>query len=192
MDLHVKLTSKHQYLHAKSCNPKHGRTAIPYSQGLRVKLICSRGRTSHWEQINWKTISQRQHTPSNCLTWKLIEQLVHQIIAVSRACSDQRNLEGVPLVVTYHLNLPRLKRTIRCYRHILQDSDRLRQAIHLSPSLLIVDQETYAIYWYMPIFLPKQEIPLATFAAKLKGAWPAPYCLPLIHSPAALLVNVLN
>ena len=41
MDLHVKPTSKHQYLHTKSCRPKHCKTAIPNSQALRIKRICS-------------------------------------------------------------------------------------------------------------------------------------------------------
>ena len=41
-DLHVKPTSKHhQYLHTKSCHPKHCKTAIPCSQPLRIKRICS-------------------------------------------------------------------------------------------------------------------------------------------------------
>ena len=31
-DLHVKPTSKHQYLHTKSCHPKHCKTAIPLGQ----------------------------------------------------------------------------------------------------------------------------------------------------------------
>ena len=39
-DLHVKPTGRHQYLHTKSCHPKHCKTAIPYSQALRIKRIC--------------------------------------------------------------------------------------------------------------------------------------------------------
>ena len=40
-DFHVKPTSKHQYLHTKRCHPRHFNTAIPYSQALRIKRICS-------------------------------------------------------------------------------------------------------------------------------------------------------
>ena len=36
-DLHVVPTSKHQYLHTNSCHPKPCKTAIPYSQSLRIK-----------------------------------------------------------------------------------------------------------------------------------------------------------
>ena len=39
-DLHVKLASKHQYLHIKSCHPKHCKNIIPYSQALRINRIC--------------------------------------------------------------------------------------------------------------------------------------------------------
>ena len=53
----------------------------------------------------------------------------------SSSRSNRRNSDRVPLVVTYHPNLPMLERTIRCYHHILQDSERLRQAI---PSLPII------------------------------------------------------
>ena len=49
--------------------------------------------------------------------------------------SNNRNSNRVPLVVTYHPNLPKLQRTIRRYHHILQDSERLREAI---PSLPII------------------------------------------------------
>ena len=49
--------------------------------------------------------------------------------------SDRRNLDHVPLIVTYHPNLPRLECTIRHYHHILQDSDRLKHSI---PSFLII------------------------------------------------------
>ena len=40
-DLHVKPTDTHQYLHNKSCHPRHCKTAIPYGQALRLRRICS-------------------------------------------------------------------------------------------------------------------------------------------------------
>ena len=40
-DLHVKPTDRHQYLRMDSCHPKHCKTAIPYSQALRLLRICS-------------------------------------------------------------------------------------------------------------------------------------------------------
>ena len=49
--------------------------------------------------------------------------------------SDGQNSNRVPLVVTYYPNLPKLKQIIRRYHHILQESERLREAI---PSLPVI------------------------------------------------------
>ena len=46
IDLCVKPTSKHQYLHTKSYHPKHCKTTIHYSQALIIKRICS-----EWENL---------------------------------------------------------------------------------------------------------------------------------------------
>ena len=53
----------------------------------------------------------------------------------SLLCSNQPNQNHMPLVVMYHPTLPMLKRTIRRYHHILQDSERLREAIPSLPTI---------------------------------------------------------
>ena len=40
-DLYVKETDSHQFLHFDSCHPYHTKKAIPYSQALRMRRICS-------------------------------------------------------------------------------------------------------------------------------------------------------
>ena len=40
-DLHVKPMDTHQFLRMNSCHPQHCKTAIPYSQALRLGRICS-------------------------------------------------------------------------------------------------------------------------------------------------------
>ena len=40
-DLYCKPTDTHQYLNGKSCHPSHIKKAIPYSQALRLRRICS-------------------------------------------------------------------------------------------------------------------------------------------------------
>ena len=40
-DLYIKSTDRHQYLHFTSSHPNHTKRSIVYSQGLRVKRICS-------------------------------------------------------------------------------------------------------------------------------------------------------
>ena len=40
-DLFCKPTDTHQFLHKKSCHPWHTKKAIPYSQALKYRRICS-------------------------------------------------------------------------------------------------------------------------------------------------------
>ena len=40
MDLYVKPTDTHQYLHSSSCNPFHCKKEIHYRQTLRLNRIC--------------------------------------------------------------------------------------------------------------------------------------------------------
>ena len=40
-DLYTKPTNTHQYLDTRSCHPHHCKTAIPYSQALCLRRICS-------------------------------------------------------------------------------------------------------------------------------------------------------
>ena len=40
-DLYIKSTDRHQYLHFTSSYPNHTKRSVVYSQGLRVKRICS-------------------------------------------------------------------------------------------------------------------------------------------------------
>ena len=39
--MYSKPTNTHQYLDSKSCHPRHVKKAIPYSQALRLRRICS-------------------------------------------------------------------------------------------------------------------------------------------------------
>ena len=40
-DLYTKPTDCHQYLRNTSCHPQHNKSAIPFSQALRYRRICS-------------------------------------------------------------------------------------------------------------------------------------------------------
>ena len=108
-----------QYLHTKSCHPKHSKTAIPYSQGLKIKEFARNGKTSRSEHLLDSKTNQAINTSDTS----------------SHLRSNQQSLHRVPIVVMYHPYLPMLEQTIRHYHHILQDSEWLREAI---PSLPII------------------------------------------------------
>ena len=131
-DLHVKLTSKHQHLHTKSCHPKYCKTVVQYSQALRIKTICS-----EWENLLLRTDQLRHHLSKRGYSDQSLDSEINQAINTSYGSSSSRsnrlNSNRVPLVVTYHPNLPKFERTIRRYHHILQDLDWLWKAFPFLP-----------------------------------------------------------
>ena len=46
-DFFCKPTDTHKYLHSKSCHPWHTKEAIPFSQALRIRRICSDDSSFH-------------------------------------------------------------------------------------------------------------------------------------------------
>ena len=134
MALHVKPTKMHQYLHTKNCHPKHCNTAILCSQALRIIRICSKR-----ENLSLQINQLKHHLSKRGYSRQLLDFETNQAINTpevsSPLCSNKQSLDCVTLVVTYHPHLPILERTIRCYHHILQDSEQLNKAI---PSLPII------------------------------------------------------
>ena len=100
-DLYCNPTDYHQYLHYNSCYLEHMKKLSVYSQGLRIKTLCSEGThliTNHLKDL--KSWFCGGGYPENMVT---------QLARVK-----QRNSEiGAPLVVTYHPHLNFLNKTIR-------------------------------------------------------------------------------
>ena len=85
-DLHVKLTSKHQYPHTKSSHPKHCKTAIPYSQAFRTKRIC-------WERENLllRTNQLKHHLSKREYSNQLLDSEINRAINTSYGSSSSRS-----------------------------------------------------------------------------------------------------
>ena len=134
-DLYTKPTDKHQYLHTKSCHPRHCKTAIPFSQALRLRRICS-------EQDNLVTRARelKQHLMKRGYPEQTLDAEIDRAINVSRDHSlsrgDRRGTDQrIPLVVTYHPSMNFLSRTTRRHQITLRSSERLN-AIFNSPPMI--------------------------------------------------------
>ena len=109
IDLYVKHTDTHQYLHSHSCYPSHCKWGIPYSQAVRIRRICS-------EQEDY--LRRTQELKGYLTNWGYNEDEVQSQIDRTTGldreallCSKRMKtpLEWVPLIVTYHPGLPPLK-----------------------------------------------------------------------------------
>ena len=93
-DLHVKLTSRHQYLHTKSCHPKHCKTSV-------IKRNCSER-----ENLVLRTRQLKHHLSKTGYSDQLLDSEINQAFNTSHCSSSSRsnwwNSNRVPLVVMYH------------------------------------------------------------------------------------------
>ena len=104
-DLFCEPTDTHQFLHKKSCHPWHTKKAIPYSQALRYRRICSENRQFDKrldELAGW--LKDRGYEES------LIDTQISKVRKLDRTTlldnTGSRPTQGrghrVPLVATYH------------------------------------------------------------------------------------------
>ena len=136
-DLYTKSTDTHQYLSATSCHPSHCKSSIPYSQALRIRRICSSNTDfkRHTDQLHSHLI-HRGYDPS--FTRKQINR-AYSTNRRDALTPKPRNESStrVPLVTTFHPNLPNLPSIITKYTPLL----------HVSPHLKLVFPE-YPIVAY--------------------------------------------
>ena len=116
----------------KSCHPKHCKTAIPYSQALRIKRICSERKNLLLRRNQLKHHLSKRGCSDQLLDSE-INQAINTFYGSSSLLSNRRNSNHVPLVVRHHPNLLKLKRTIRRYHHNVQDSNWLQKAFPFLP-----------------------------------------------------------
>ena len=133
VDLYTKPTDTHQYLSASSCHPRHCKSAIPYSQALRIRRICS-------SEENF--VRHANELQSHLIHRGYNRSFVHQqIVRAGAICridalaprSKRTKSNRVPLVTTFHPNLPNLRRITKSFFPLLHTSSRLKQAIPETP-----------------------------------------------------------
>ena len=83
MDLHIKLTTTPIVAIVNTVRLPYHIVKPPES-----KEFARNGRNSQREQISLNTMSQKEATAINCLTQKLIEQLIHFMVAVVHKATD--------------------------------------------------------------------------------------------------------
>ena len=104
--LHHKSTDTHQYLAVKSCHPRHCKAAIPYSQALRIRRICS---SDH----DFRKNTNELHRHLVC-RGSFIQQQIDRASMINRKDALAPRVQStnsypsrVPLGIRFHLNLPK-------------------------------------------------------------------------------------
>ena len=134
-DLFVKETDSHQFLHFDSCHPYHTKKAIPYSQALRMRRICSDNEAFERRVTDLKHwLTSRGHKIS------LIDSQIDKARGLDRdnllleASERFTDRNRVYLVLTYHPALSkRIYDIIRENQNILQVNEEHRRVFSCLP-----------------------------------------------------------
>ena len=152
--LYRKPTDKLSLLNFSSFHPTHTRESIPYSQALRYHRICDDAddRDQHLGELR-KALVHQGYNPH--LVSQQFRRAVRQdrnfLLHNKRDHSTKSN--RVPLVVTYHPHLNRLRNIIRELQHIF-DSDPHLSRIFPEPPILSFRQPANLRSILVPSRLP--------------------------------------
>ena len=135
-DLFCKPSDTHQYLHRKSCHPWHTKGAIPFSQALRIRRICSDDTSfQSWlgELSGW--FQKRGYEES------FVQQQIGRVRRLDREAlirdgDKQRNQERkdrVSLVTTYHPGLSSMVKVVQKLNPMLKSTEEHRKVFPESP-----------------------------------------------------------
>ena len=111
-ELYCKPTDCHQYLHYKSCHPAHMKRSSVFSQGLRIKRICSKNDDcqKHLKQLG-KWFRDREYPKA------LVDSQIERISKLTREEAlgkGERESSGeVPFVIDYHPSFNQLGGILR-------------------------------------------------------------------------------
>ena len=131
-DLYTKPTDTHQYLHQSSCHPSHCKNSIAYSQALRIHRVRSRHTDylHHAEELKGHLVKrgydgESVQTRINKATREDRDSLLIPCRKV--------NQQTVPLVISFHPDLPNLTRVLHDHQCLIHTSPRLKETIPNPP-----------------------------------------------------------
>ena len=140
-DLYTKPTDTHQYLSPSSCHPKHCTTTIPYSQGLRLRRICSR-REDFEKRLN----KLRDHLLACDYEANSIDRQIQRAALMPRTQAlqprpQQQQPRCVSLVATYHPRLTTLTKNKKTPPHTTCFQEAKTSHLQPTPGNLQVPKE---------------------------------------------------
>ena len=154
--IHYKETDSHSFLNYKSSHPDKTKNAIPYSQLLRLRRLCS-------SDFDFKNKAKEMCTffNNNGYPPHVINSALQRITNISRpdalkVKNKSRNNERIPLTLTYHpLSLP-VKKIIYDNFKILQD-DQDTKNIFTAPPFMAFRRDTNLRELLVKSRLPKED-----------------------------------
>ena len=135
-DLFCKPTDTHQYLHKKSCHPWHTKKAIPYSQALRLRRICSDDRQLRDRLRDLAGWLKARGYEESLITEQIDKARKQDRVTLLDKANGKQDHNGngrVPLVTTYHPALNNLGKVAGRLHSMLTISEEHRKVFPQPP-----------------------------------------------------------
>ena len=131
-DLYTKPTDKHQFLSYTSCHPRGCKQGIPYAQALRLRRICSTNAA-----FEKRASELSKFLVARGYQKRFVREQIRKARSKTReealTPASQKTTTRVPMVVTYHPNLPNIGYMLRELQPLLHCSDKCKKAVKEVP-----------------------------------------------------------
>ena len=130
-DLYCKPTDCHQFLHFNSAHPFHIKKSIVYSQGLRIKRLCSSPLVFQKHLENLRTWFYKRGYPQKVVDTQL-KRVAEQSPTELFERTEKKDT-GVPLVLTYHPRFHNLSGIIKKLFTFLYAEEQVKKVFTPAP-----------------------------------------------------------
>lgn len=136
-NVYRKPTDRQQYLHFKSCHPRHSKTSIPYSQAHRFKRICSQDQdfTRNTNRMREVLIKQRYPPAIVDDAIQRASELRREEVLEGRGQSEKVD-RRTSLVLTFTSSHPDVNKILNKHFNILEQSERLSKIFTTPPRVV--------------------------------------------------------
>ena len=149
MDLYIKETDRHQYLHYSSSHPNHTKRSIVFRQALKMKRICSEEEDFKTHIGEMKLWFQKRAYPD-----KIIDKELDKVIFSYRGSKSNGKNKGIPFAVTYHPLLLELSNIIRNSLNWLYADDEVKKLFSPGPMVSFRSARKLSSYLVRANFYP--------------------------------------
>ena len=130
-DLYCKPTDCHQFLHFNSAHPFHNKKSIVYSQGLRIKRLCSSPVAFEKHLESLRSWFCKRGYPQKVVDEQL--KRVSEITTHDLIGRSGKKETGVPLIVKYHPRFHNLNNIIRKHFIFLYAEEQVKSVFTPAP-----------------------------------------------------------
>ena len=131
-DVYQNPTDCHPYLDYTSGHPSHFKTSIPYSQALRLRRI-----SDDQETLKKRIWQYTDYFVACGYRWCFVKKEMEKVLKIdwknALKKKEKRKESRIPLVVSYHPDLPPLGRIINKHWPTLQSKKRLKKVFKNRP-----------------------------------------------------------